>query len=66
MITVYIRIPVHDYYGYGNRDPEEVANDIVDKIKKAGFPDAELDDILLKLCHYVSRMENLEWRIYKS
>lgn len=46
MITVYIRIPVYDYYGYGNRDPEEVANDIVDKIKKVGFPDAELDDIL--------------------
>lgn len=28
-----------------NRDPEEVANDIIDKIKKAGFPDAELDGI---------------------
>lgn len=46
MITVYVRIPVYDHYGYGNRDPEEVADDIIDKIKKAGFPDAELDDIL--------------------
>ena len=46
MITIFIRIPVHDSYGYEDRDPEEVAKDIVDKIRKAGFPDAELDDIL--------------------
>lgn len=46
MITVYIRIPVYDDYGYGDRNPEDVANDIMDKIKKAGFHDVELDDIL--------------------
>jgi hypothetical protein len=46
MITVFVRIPVYDSYGYENRDPEEVAENIVDKIKKAGFPSAELDDIL--------------------
>lgn len=46
MITVFVRIPVYDDYGYGNRDPEEIANDIVDKIKKACFRNAELDDIL--------------------
>lgn len=47
MITVFVRIPAYDDLGYGlDRDPEEIAEDIVDKIKKAGFPDAELDDIL--------------------
>ncbi len=46
MITVYVSIPVYDDYGYGNRDPKEVADDIVDKIKKAGFRNVELDDIL--------------------
>ncbi len=46
MITVFIRIPVYDHYGYENQDPKEIGEDIVDNIKKAGFPDAELDDIL--------------------
>ena len=46
MITVFVRIPVYDYYGYGDQDPKEIGEDIVDRIKKAGFPDAELDDIL--------------------
>lgn len=46
MITIFVRIPIYDDLGYGNRDPEEIAEDILDKIKKSGFPDAELDDIL--------------------
>lgn len=46
MITVVVYIPVHDDLGYGDRDPEEIAEDILDKIKKAGFPGAEIDDIL--------------------
>lgn len=64
MITVFVRIPVYDSYGYENRDPEEVAEDIVDKIKKAGFSSAELDDILW--CHLKKEITYEYWNNLRS